>query len=188
MRLQPQNCARRGSPVIVRQQARNWHSDVGWAKASSASPREYASARRVGLFPPRVGNGEAAVAHPTVDSSFELRGEGHRAGAATRAAHGEENVLLLLLVEVGAVDELARLLLEQGVQRKAAIGNLIFGGWRRGGLGRGSPRCPLVAPHAAGRLALGHFCLRSPVTYAVRITSADSLCPYTLMIRYETGS
>ena len=45
----------------------------------------------------------------------------HGAGSATGAAHGDEDVLPLLLVEVGAVEHLSRLLLEQLVQRKRAV-------------------------------------------------------------------
>src|SRR5258708_23095235 len=61
--------------------------------------------------------------------AFELGCERHRAGAATGAAHGDENVLLLLLVEVGAIEQLSGLLFEQRVQRECAIRNLIL---RRG--------------------------------------------------------
>ena len=45
-------------------------------------------------------------------SALELGRERHGAGAAARAAHGDQDVLLLLLVEVGAVEHLPRLLLE----------------------------------------------------------------------------
>src|SRR5262249_23240240 len=58
---------------------------------------------------------------------LELGGERHCAGAATGAAHGDENVLLLLLVEIGSVEQLSRLLLEQRVQRERAIRNLVLG-------------------------------------------------------------
>src|SRR5436309_13942512 len=66
--------------------------------------------------------------------AFEFGGERHRAGAATGAAHGDENVLLLLFVEVGAIEQLSGLLLEQRVQRECAIRNLLLlRGLRRGG-------------------------------------------------------
>src|SRR5262245_28252782 len=59
-------------------------------------------------------------------SALELRGERHGAGAAAGAVHGDEDVLLLLLVEVGAVEHLPRLLLEQLVQRQRTVGNLLL--------------------------------------------------------------
>src|SRR5690349_2639683 len=74
---------------------------------------------------------------------FQLRRERQRAGAAARAAHGNQDALLLLLVEIGAVEHGARLLREQVVQREAARFGLIV---RRRGrraakrLGRGRRR------------------------------------------------
>src|SRR5262249_8795814 len=88
---------------------------------------------------------------------FELGGERHRANAATGAAHGDENVLLLLLVEVGAIEQLSGLLFEQRVQRESAIGNLSLGRLRSG---VGLP-CRRDAPDITGPLfALRHSCLR----------------------------
>src|SRR6516225_68859 len=87
---------------------------------------------------------------------LELGGERHRASAATGAAHGDENVLLLLLVEVGAIEQLPGLLFEQRVQREGAIRNLIL----RRGLRSGLP-CRRDAPNlAAPVLALRPSCLR----------------------------
>src|SRR5262249_32048892 len=51
-------------------------------------------------------------------SAPQLGGERHRAGAAARTAHRYQDVLLLLLVEISAVEHLSRLLLEQLVERK----------------------------------------------------------------------
>src|SRR5258708_12489213 len=67
--------------------------------------------------------------------AFELGCERHRAGAATGAAHGDENVLLLLLVEVCAIEQLSGLLFEQRVQRECAIRNLILRRGLRSGVG-----------------------------------------------------
>src|SRR5262245_6531772 len=82
----------------------------------------------------------ALVAHPTIlRFAPELRRERHRAGAAARAAHGDEDALLLLLVEVGTIEHHARLLPEQLVQREAARFHLIVVRRRRGlakGIGR----------------------------------------------------
>src|SRR5207253_1102133 len=53
-------------------------------------------------------------------------------GAATGAAHRDEDVLLLLLVEIGAIEHRARLLREQVVQREAAcLGLIIRRRWTR---------------------------------------------------------
>src|SRR5436190_23334222 len=65
----------------------------------------------------------------------KLRGERHGATPATGTAHREQNFLLLLLVEIGAIDELPRLLLEQRMERQAAIRNLILRSGRCSGLG-----------------------------------------------------
>src|SRR6266481_6645520 len=89
---------------------------------------------------------------------FELGGERHRASAATGAAHGDENVLLLLLVEIGAIEQLPGLLFEQRVQREGAIRNLILRRWLRSGLGL---PCRRHAPDVAGPpLAFRHSRLR----------------------------
>src|SRR5262249_12644836 len=89
---------------------------------------------------------------------LELGCERHRAGAATGAAHGDENVLLLLLVEVGAIEQLSRLLFEQRVQRERAIRNLILRRSLRSGLGL---PCGWDAPDITGPLpALRHSYLR----------------------------
>src|SRR5215470_8243478 len=77
----------------------------------------------------RLLDGVVRDARKRRGSAPELRGERHGAGAAAGAAHGNEDVLLLLLVEVGTVEHLPRLLLEQFVQRERAVGNLLL---RRG--------------------------------------------------------
>src|SRR6266436_5580086 len=67
----------------------------------------------------------------------ELRGEGYRAAPATGTAHRKQDLLLLLLVEIGAIDELPGLLLEQRMEREGAIRNLILGAMAgAAGLGR----------------------------------------------------
>src|SRR5258705_13720498 len=86
------------------------------------------------------------MAHPTIPAALlaplQLRRERHPAGAAARAAHGDEDVLLLLFVKIGAIEHRTRLLCEQVVQRKAARFGLIIrrrhrraakrlGWWRR---------------------------------------------------------
>src|SRR6266446_8470754 len=89
---------------------------------------------------------------------FELGGERHRASAATGAAHGDENVLLLLLVEVGAIEQMSGLLFEQRVQREYAIRNLIL---RRGLRSDVGLPCRWSAPDLSGPvLALRHSCLQ----------------------------
>src|SRR5215831_5151281 len=75
-------------------------------------------------------------------SPLELDRIRHRAGAAAGAAHGDQDVLLLLLVEIATVEHLPSLLLEQLVQREAAVGDLLIGrggrlGWLIGVLGAG---------------------------------------------------
>ena len=56
-----------------------------------------------------------------VRSAPELDGIGHGPGPAARAAHGDQDVLLLLLVEIGAIEHPPRLLLEQLVQRRSLL-------------------------------------------------------------------
>jgi len=55
----------------------------------------------------------------SVRSAPQLGGERHRAGAAAGTAHGHQDVLLLILFEIAAIEYLPRLLLEQLMQRKA---------------------------------------------------------------------
>src|SRR5260370_38187990 len=89
----------------------------------------------------------------------ELRGEGYRAAHATGTAHRKQDLLLLLLVEIGAIDELPGLLLEQRMEREGAIRNLILGSdGRRSGLGEALFRRPAAA---AVLLAPCHRSLRS---------------------------
>src|SRR5215467_12840225 len=109
--------------------------------------------------------------------AFELGGERHCAGAATGAAHGDENVLLLLLVEVGAIEQLSGLLFEQRVQREGAIRNLIL---RRGLRSRVGLPCRRDAPNlAAPVLALRHSCLRRLANGSFRLQAdlPDDLSP-----------
>ena len=76
-------------------------------------------------FLDRLGGG--AESRP----ALELGGKRHPAGAAAGTAHGDEDALLLLLVEIGAVEHLARLLLKQLVQREITDGDLVVGARRR---------------------------------------------------------
>jgi hypothetical protein len=66
---------------------------------------------------------------------LQLRRERKTAGAAARTAHGDENALLLLVVEIGILQHGPRLLLEQLVQRQIA-GEDAVGGWRLDLIGR----------------------------------------------------
>ena len=54
-----------------------------------------------------------------VRSTPQLGGERHPAGAAAGTAHRRQDVLLLILFEIAAVEYPPRLLLEQFMQRKA---------------------------------------------------------------------
>jgi hypothetical protein len=112
--------------------------------------------------------------------AFELGGERHRAGAATGAAHGDENVLLLLLVEVCAIEQLSGLLFEQRVQRECAIRNLIL---RRGLRSGVSLPCRWSAPDLSGPVfALRHSCLQ-------RLANGHSGCrPICSMIFPQASS
>ena len=53
---------------------------------------------------------------PRPASALELDRVRHRACSAARAAHGNQDILLLLLVEIAAFEHRPRLLLEQFVQ------------------------------------------------------------------------
>src|SRR5258708_12687268 len=90
--------------------------------------------------------------------AFELGCERHRAGAATGAAHGDENVLVVLRVEVCAIEQRSGLLFEQRVQRECAIRNLILRRGLRSGVGL---PCRWSAPDLSGPVfALRHSYLR----------------------------
>src|SRR5581483_5427763 len=56
----------------------------------------------------------------------QLGGEGKAAGAAAWAAHADQQALLLLVGEIGAVEHFRGLLLEQVVQRQIAGVNLFL--------------------------------------------------------------
>ena len=67
---------------------------------------------------------------------LQLRRKTHPAGPAARAAHGDEDALLLLVVEVGAVEHGAGLALEEFVERQVAGDDAVVGGEGGGVLGR----------------------------------------------------
>ena len=67
---------------------------------------------------------------------LQLRRKRHPARAATRAAQGDEDALLLLVVEVGALQHGAGLALEEFVERQVAGDDAVVGGERGGVLGR----------------------------------------------------
>jgi hypothetical protein len=67
---------------------------------------------------------------------LQLRRKRHPAGPAAGAAHGDEDALLLLVVEVGAVEHGAGLALEELVERQVAGDNAVVGGEGGGVLGR----------------------------------------------------
>src|SRR5262245_11301038 len=170
MRWQRKGCARRVDPARAAQRTR-----------SRRSPHDSRRKFRASLWGQR-------------HLPFELGCERHRAGAATGAAHGDENVLLLLLVEVGAIKQLPRLLFEQRVQRERAIRNLILRHSLRSGLGLPCGDAPDIS---GSLLALRHSYLRrlangrpaagrlqpdcNPWAYAAARSAADGgarfLCP-----------
>jgi hypothetical protein len=65
-------------------------------------------------------------------SAPQLGSERHRAGAAARATHGDENALLLFVGKVAAIQQLGGLLLEQFVQGEIAGIDLLLARRRRG--------------------------------------------------------
>ena len=67
---------------------------------------------------------------------LQLRRKPHPARPATRAAHGDEDALLLLVVEVGALQHGAGLALEEFVERQVAGDDAVVGGEGGGVLGR----------------------------------------------------
>src|SRR5262249_40591513 len=113
MRRQRRSCARRVDPARAAQRTRSRPR----AERASAATDFAASPLRPRLLP------------------LELGGDRHRAGPAPGAAKGEENVLLLLLVETGAIEQLSGLLFEQRMQRECAIRNLILRRGLRSGVG-----------------------------------------------------
>src|SRR5579862_2655914 len=71
-----------------------------------------------------------------VSPPLQLRRKAHPARPTARAAHGDEDALLLLVVEVGAVEHGAGLALKQFVERQVAGDDAVVGGERGGVLGR----------------------------------------------------
>jgi hypothetical protein len=69
-------------------------------------------------------------------SPLQLRRKRHSAGPAAGAAQGDEDALLLLVVEVGAVEHGAGLALKEFVERQVAGDNAVVGGEGVGVLGR----------------------------------------------------
>src|SRR5580700_7907131 len=67
---------------------------------------------------------------------LQLRRKRHPARPAARAAQGDEDALLLLVVEVGAVEHGGGLALEEFVERQVAGDDAVVGGERGGVLGR----------------------------------------------------
>jgi hypothetical protein len=61
----------------------------------------------------------------------QLGGKRHRAGAAARATHGDENALLLFVGKIAAIQQLGGLLLEQFVQCEVAGIDLLLARRRR---------------------------------------------------------
>jgi hypothetical protein len=56
----------------------------------------------------------------TASPPLEFEAERGAAGATAGAAHGEQDALALLVVEIGALQHLGSLLLEQLVERQVA--------------------------------------------------------------------
>src|SRR4051812_41527049 len=113
----------------ARRRPSNIASDLGSAGNAAAArpvPMPASGAASAERMPPmhfldRIGGG--AESRP----ALELGGKRHPAGAAAGTAHGDEDALLLLLVEIGSVEHLARLLLKQVVQREITDGDLVVG-------------------------------------------------------------
>src|SRR5262249_49959847 len=59
--------------------------------------------------------------------ALELERVGHSAGAATWAAHGDEDALLLLLIKIGTLQQFGGLPFEQLMQRQIAEADLVLG-------------------------------------------------------------
>jgi hypothetical protein len=81
------------------------------------------------------------VAQRPLSGLTKFRRKRHPARAAARAAHGDEDALLLLVAEIGALQHGAGLLLEQVVQGQVAGHDAVVvgrdgRGRRRGGLAR----------------------------------------------------
>src|SRR5262249_41066943 len=127
---------------------------------------------------PRVDRRMAARRAPNrrrAKLPLELGGERHCAGAATGAAHGDENILLLLLVEIGPVKQLSRLLLEQRVQRERAMRNLVLG--RPLGSRLGLLLCGGTTDFAASRIA--RQCRCPPVNADSELAPSGAAFPPT---------
>jgi hypothetical protein len=79
--------------------------------------------------PPPTRNRRGAARCPidAAASFLQLRGERHAAGTTARAADGDEHALLVLLVDVHAIEHGSCLLLEQVVKRQIAQADLIVG-------------------------------------------------------------
>src|SRR4029077_10104134 len=83
------------------------------------------------------GKGSVGLQRPS-PPPLQLRRKAHPARPAAGAAHGDEDALLLLVVEVGAFQHGAGLLLEQVVERQVAGDDAVVGGERGGLVGRGA--------------------------------------------------
>src|SRR5690348_15350508 len=130
-----------------------------------------------------VGSASAArlndfTRQPALASAPQLGGVGHRAGAAARATHRHQNVLLLLLIEIGALEHLARLKLEQFMQRKARGDELVLGGTIGGGVAQRGGRRRRIACTSASR----HRLRRSLAS-----RSASSVCFTCAALRGRFG-
>src|SRR5580704_655831 len=79
----------------------------------------------------RKGRGKGPSPPP-----LQLRRKRHPARPAARAAQGDEDALLLLVVEVGALQHGAGLALEEFVERQVAGDDAVVGGEGVGVLGR----------------------------------------------------
>src|SRR5579871_3549426 len=93
--------------------------------------------------------------HPASQPPPDLGGERHTAGAAAGARGGDQDSLLLLLVEVGAVEHGPDLLLKQIMQREIARAEAVGGGGRATPHGRLPPRGARGRRRRSSACALG---------------------------------
>src|SRR5262249_36581016 len=106
------------------------------------SPAPLPANRATTRVAPTAAMLEEAACAPHVGSSFPLQldAERHPACAAAGAGHGNQDAKLLLLVEIGALQHVAGLLLEQLMKRQVAGADQGSVAGTRGGVSFARPR------------------------------------------------